>query len=168
MAGTFEVYEDKAGKFRFRLKAGNGEVVASGEAYEGAFPELFTDIDQMPATLRGHLRYPEDLFRVQTNVWGRYHINESTEFYQTTNGWNVAKDPGSTVNGATQTVTTMAGLWEIEADHDVGEMDAGENEVEGEEDVGRGRVAAPDLARVLERRPSDAQRRGRERHAGVL
>jgi len=34
MAGKFEVYEDKSGKFRFRLKAGNGEVVASGEAYE--------------------------------------------------------------------------------------------------------------------------------------
>lgn len=34
MAGKFEVYADKAGKFRFRLKAGNGEVVASGEAYE--------------------------------------------------------------------------------------------------------------------------------------
>lgn len=34
MAGKFEVYEDRAGKFRFRLKAGNGEVVATGEAYE--------------------------------------------------------------------------------------------------------------------------------------
>ena len=34
MAGTFEVYEDKAGKFRFRLKAGNGQVVAVGEDYE--------------------------------------------------------------------------------------------------------------------------------------
>ena len=34
MAGTFEVYEDKAGKFRFRLKAGNGETVAVGEAYD--------------------------------------------------------------------------------------------------------------------------------------
>jgi len=34
VAGKFEVYEDKAGKFRFRLKAGNGEVVAVGEAYE--------------------------------------------------------------------------------------------------------------------------------------
>jgi uncharacterized protein len=28
------VYEDKAGKFRFRLKASNGQIVASGEAYE--------------------------------------------------------------------------------------------------------------------------------------
>lgn len=33
MGGKFEVYEDKSGKFRFRLKAGNGEIVASGEAY---------------------------------------------------------------------------------------------------------------------------------------
>ena len=34
MAGKFEIYTDKAGKFRFRLKAGNGEVVDTGEAYE--------------------------------------------------------------------------------------------------------------------------------------
>jgi len=34
MAGKFEVYEDKAGKFRFRLKASNGQVVAVGEDYE--------------------------------------------------------------------------------------------------------------------------------------
>jgi uncharacterized protein len=34
MAGKFEVYQDRAGKHRFRLKAGNGEVVAQGEAYE--------------------------------------------------------------------------------------------------------------------------------------
>ncbi|MDJ0767257.1 MAG: YegP family protein [Ilumatobacter sp.] len=34
MAGKFELYTDKAGKYRFRLKAGNGQVIASGEAYE--------------------------------------------------------------------------------------------------------------------------------------
>jgi len=34
MAGKFEVYQDKGGKFRFRLKAGNGQIVATGEAYE--------------------------------------------------------------------------------------------------------------------------------------
>lgn len=34
MAGKFEIYQDKAGKFRFRLKAGNGQIVATGEAYE--------------------------------------------------------------------------------------------------------------------------------------
>ena len=34
MAGKFELYTDKAGKYRFRSKAGNGEVIASSEAYE--------------------------------------------------------------------------------------------------------------------------------------
>jgi uncharacterized protein len=34
MAGKFEVYKDRSGKFRFRLKASNGQVVATGEAYE--------------------------------------------------------------------------------------------------------------------------------------
>jgi uncharacterized protein YegP (UPF0339 family) len=34
MAGKFELYKDKSGKFRFRLKASNGQVIATGEAYE--------------------------------------------------------------------------------------------------------------------------------------
>ncbi|MBN2873871.1 MAG: YegP family protein [Spirochaetales bacterium] len=34
MAGKFEYYEDKKGKFRFRLKAGNGQIIAVSEAYE--------------------------------------------------------------------------------------------------------------------------------------
>lgn len=34
MAGKYEVYKDKSGGFRFRLKAGNGEVVASSESYK--------------------------------------------------------------------------------------------------------------------------------------
>lgn len=33
MAGKFEIYKDGRGEFRFRLKAGNGEVVATGEGY---------------------------------------------------------------------------------------------------------------------------------------
>lgn len=34
MAGKFELYADAGGKFRFRLKASNGQVIAVGEAYE--------------------------------------------------------------------------------------------------------------------------------------
>lgn len=34
MAGKFELCTDAAGKWRFRLKAGNGQVIAVGEAYE--------------------------------------------------------------------------------------------------------------------------------------
>jgi uncharacterized protein len=34
MAGKFELYTDSAGKYRFRLKAANGQIIAVGEAYE--------------------------------------------------------------------------------------------------------------------------------------
>ena len=34
MAGKYELYTDASGKFRWRLKAGNGEIIATGEAYE--------------------------------------------------------------------------------------------------------------------------------------
>jgi uncharacterized protein YegP (UPF0339 family) len=34
MAGKFELYKDSSGRFRFRLKAGNGQIIAVGEAYE--------------------------------------------------------------------------------------------------------------------------------------
>ena len=34
MAGKFEIYKDKAGKFRFRLKASNGQIIAVGEGYK--------------------------------------------------------------------------------------------------------------------------------------
>ncbi len=34
MAGKFEIYKDKAGEFRFRLKAGNGETILTGEGYK--------------------------------------------------------------------------------------------------------------------------------------
>jgi len=33
MAGKFEIYKDKAGEFRFRLKASNGQTIATGEGY---------------------------------------------------------------------------------------------------------------------------------------
>jgi uncharacterized protein YegP (UPF0339 family) len=33
MAGKFELYKDRKGQFRFRLKASNGQIIASGEAY---------------------------------------------------------------------------------------------------------------------------------------
>lgn len=34
MAGRFELYQDKAEKWRFRLKASNGQVIATGQGYE--------------------------------------------------------------------------------------------------------------------------------------
>jgi len=34
MSGKFEVYQDKNGEFRFRLKASNGQIIATGQSYK--------------------------------------------------------------------------------------------------------------------------------------
>jgi uncharacterized membrane protein (UPF0182 family) len=65
------------------------------QAYRKAFPSLFTPMSQMSQDLRKHLRYPEDLFKVQTNMYGRYHINDPADFYNSSDAWTVAQDPGS-------------------------------------------------------------------------
>ena len=74
------------------------------QAYQKAFPELFEPISAAEPDLVEHFRYPEDLFRVQTSVYSRYHIEDPQQFYQRANAWNVAQNPPST-QGTTQTVT---------------------------------------------------------------
>jgi uncharacterized membrane protein (UPF0182 family) len=64
-------------------------------AYRKAFPSLFTAGEDMPDELREHLRYPEDLFRVQTTAWGRYHLTDPSDFYNRDDRWQVAPDPGT-------------------------------------------------------------------------
>ena len=48
---------------------------------------------EAPPDLVEHFRYPEDLFRVQTQVYSRYHITDASQFYQRANAWNVAQNP---------------------------------------------------------------------------
>jgi uncharacterized membrane protein (UPF0182 family) len=60
-------------------------------AWSKAFPGLFTSADQVPATLRAHFRYPEDLFRVQTNLYGRYQFTDTDEFFNRDSAWSVAQ-----------------------------------------------------------------------------
>jgi uncharacterized membrane protein (UPF0182 family) len=69
------------------------------QAYRKAFPKLFTDKSKMDPALVAHLRYPEDLFRVQTNMYGLYHMTDPGAFYNKTDAWNVAQKPGA-VGGA--------------------------------------------------------------------
>ena len=45
------------------------------------FPGIFHPLDSMPADLRAHLRYPEDLFHIQTELYGTYHMAEPDIFY---------------------------------------------------------------------------------------
>ncbi|MFL6207086.1 MAG: UPF0182 family protein, partial [Acidimicrobiales bacterium] len=82
------------------------------DAYRDAFPRLFKDLDDMPKDLQAHLRYPEDLFRLQSNSWAKYHVTDAGSFYQGNDFWDVALDPGTgaarpaLADGATSSTTT--------------------------------------------------------------
>jgi len=82
-------------------------------SYRKAFPDLFVDGAAAPDTLRAHFRYPEDLFRVQTSAYARYHITEPRSFYNRNDAWNVAQAPPKTqADGRTQStvpITTPTG-----------------------------------------------------------
>ncbi|HTJ76095.1 MAG TPA: UPF0182 family protein [Acidimicrobiales bacterium] len=68
------------------------------KAYKKAFPKLFTDGTNVDPELRAHFRYPEDMFRVQTNMFGRYHISNAGDFYNNTDAWDIAQAPGAISN----------------------------------------------------------------------
>jgi uncharacterized membrane protein (UPF0182 family) len=57
------------------------------------FPGLIKPFDQMPAPLLAHLRYPEDLFRVQRDVYKDYHMTDPRTFYSKEDAWEVPADP---------------------------------------------------------------------------
>ncbi len=58
-------------------------------AYEGVFPSLFSPMSAMPADLVPHLRVPEELFNVQTRMYGRYHVTDTQQFFRNDDLWNV-------------------------------------------------------------------------------
>ena len=51
------------------------------------FAGIFQPLDSMPADLRAHLRYPEDLFHVQSELYGAYHMAEPDVFYHREDQW---------------------------------------------------------------------------------
>ncbi|MCW2923253.1 MAG: hypothetical protein JWM98_657 [Thermoleophilia bacterium] len=64
-------------------------------AWRDIFPKLFTDKSKLPEELRAHLRYPEDLFEVQTRQWKRYHMSDVADFYQHEDEWEVPSVSGA-------------------------------------------------------------------------
>ena len=60
------------------------------------YPELLQSAEDMPEDIRRHIRYPEDLLRVQSEVLGTYHMEDSQVFYNKEDVWEI---PTETYSG---------------------------------------------------------------------
>ncbi len=63
------------------------------KAWQAAFPKLFRPISEVDPELSAHFRYPEDLFRVQSNIYGKYQFDDATLFFNRDAAWSVAQAP---------------------------------------------------------------------------
>ena len=64
-------------------------------AYESAFPNMFTPLRYMSAPLKAHLRYPPDIFSIQSAIYGRYHLTNPAQFYAESNAWQLSPTAGA-------------------------------------------------------------------------
>ncbi|MBI2850803.1 MAG: UPF0182 family protein [Chloroflexi bacterium] len=60
--------------------------------YQSIFPGLFVPFDRMPESLRVHLRYPEDMFVIQSEVYRSYHMRDVRVFYNKEDLWAVPRE----------------------------------------------------------------------------
>jgi uncharacterized membrane protein (UPF0182 family) len=63
-------------------------------AWSRIFPTLFRPIEELPEDLVPHLRVPEELFNVQTRMFGRYHVTNPLRFFQSDDLWTVPQAQG--------------------------------------------------------------------------
>ncbi len=77
------------GSLTFYLVDGDDPIA---RAYADIYPDLFTSFDNMPPSLRDHIRYPEDLFRLQSQLYLRYHIQDPGVFYNKEDAWTIPSE----------------------------------------------------------------------------
>ncbi len=62
------------------------------QTYGRIFPGLLTPLEEMPGDILRHIRYPEDLFSIQMEMFRTYHINDVSAFYQKEDVWDVSTE----------------------------------------------------------------------------
>jgi hypothetical protein len=69
------------------------------QAWSDAYPGLFRPVSEMPPGLEDHLRYPQDLFRVQGELYLEYHVTDFTELFSGNDAWSLPADPSTISRG---------------------------------------------------------------------
>ncbi|MGN7950164.1 UPF0182 family membrane protein [Microbacterium sp. 22215] len=65
------------------------------QTWQNIYPSTLKSVSDMSADLMSHVRYPTDLFKVQRDILGTYHIDTAGSFAQQDNRWQTPNDPRS-------------------------------------------------------------------------
>jgi uncharacterized protein len=60
--------------------------------YQKIFPGLFRPFEEMPKSLKEHMRYPQDLFDIQSKMYETYHMTDGQVYYNKEDLWTVANE----------------------------------------------------------------------------
>ena len=71
------------------------------QTYAKIFPTLFSDKSSMSSSLLDHIRYPEDLFTIQSDMYKDYHMTDPRVFYADEDPWEIPTDSSTTPRVAT-------------------------------------------------------------------
>ncbi len=74
------------GEFKFYVSDPTDPMVG---VYDRIYPGLYRPLSEMPDSLREHLRYPVDLFKLQAEVFAEYHVQDARVFYNREDEWSV-------------------------------------------------------------------------------
>ena len=66
-------------------------------AWAEVHPDLFRPAAEMPQGIENHLRYPQDLFRVQSQIYIDYHVTEENQLFSRNDEWSFPGDPSGAV-----------------------------------------------------------------------
>jgi uncharacterized membrane protein (UPF0182 family) len=77
------------GRTTFYISDSNDPVV---KTYSKIFPDLYRPLEEMPQDLRPHIRYPVDLFQVQSSIYAVYHITDARVFYNREDEWAIPSE----------------------------------------------------------------------------
>lgn len=59
-------------------------------SYLKIYPELFMNSESIPSGIKGHFRYPEDIYNLQCNVLEKYHVTDPGVFYSGDDAWSIS------------------------------------------------------------------------------
>ena len=83
------------------------------QTYQRIFPGLFKPLAAMPADLQQHIRYPEDLFLVQAQLYRAYHMDTPEVFYNREDLWQFPRQASGIDGGGSRDVPRMAPYYMI-------------------------------------------------------